>query len=521
LSRRILNPTFLFASLDFALAAASFWIASAWLFELDLDAAGRYIGPLAPRAISFAVLVMIGLMAMGLYRARQRPRTWETVARVIAGVGIGTVCFIMLFYMLPYLASGRGVLLGSMLAACILIGAGRLVLLHFVDRNPVKTRVLVIGTGPSALKIGRLRRASDRRRFEVIGYAAATERDHASAEQYPELRPVIPIENVMGFPGVDEIVVALDERRGTLPVDLLLRLKGRGIPVVDVIDFLERETGRVDLDLLSPSWFLYTQAGYTDSLFRGAKRVVDILLSTLVLALTSPIFLSVILLIWIEDGFRAPILYRQKRVGRGEIDFELLKFRSMRRDAEDGSGPQWAAGKNDDRVTRVGRVIRRFRIDELPQLFNVLSGEMSIVGPRPERPEFVKMLASEIPMFGVRHNMRPGLTGWAQLNFPYGASITDAKEKLSYDIAYIKNASVLLDLRIFLETIEVVIWGKAISMAGPPRAQKDRRGHLAADAKDQDEAPEYSRVTPVPIQRATAKPAPKDFDGPDSVAGQG
>lgn len=458
------------------LAAISFGLAAQIFFQLYSGVASmsEYIGgPLAPRAASYAALVMLGLLAMGLYRARQRPTAWETGARVIIGVSIGAVCSMMLFYLLPYLNTGRGVLAASVVGSCVLVAVGRLALLRFIDKNPVKTRIMVLGTGPNAMKIGRLRRASDRRRFEVVGYAAATEKDRETAEQFSELRPVIPMERIAEYPGVDEVVVALDERRGKLPIDALLRFKGRGIPVTDIIDFLERETGKIDLDLLSPSWFVYTRAGYTDSMFRGMKRIVDVLLSTLVIAVTAPIFAAVILLIWIDDGIKAPILYRQTRVGRGGVPFELLKFRSMRVNAEAGTGPQWAM-KDDDRVTAVGKMIRRFRIDELPQLFNVIRGEMSIVGPRPERPEFVETLSAEISMFAVRHNVRPGLTGWAQLNFPYGASVTDAREKLSYDIFYIKNASVILDLLIFLQTIEVVIWGKAISMAGAPRPQDAR-----------------------------------------------
>jgi len=494
LSKRILNPTFLFASCDFALALASFYVASLIRFQLDLDAATGSLGPILPRALSFAVAVMLGFLVMGLYRARQRPKHWETVARVMIGVVVGSVCFIMLFYLVPYLNSGRGVLIGSALVGWVLISTGRVILLRFMDKNPVKTRVLVLGTGANALKIGRLRRASDRRRFEIIGYAALTDNDRLSAEKNPELRPVITRDRIADYPGVDEVVVALDERRGTLPVETLLRFKGRGIPVTDTISFLERETGKIDLDLLSPSWFVYTPAGYTDRLFRVSKRIVDVGLSSLVFVITSPIFACVILSIWLEDGRGESTMYRQRRVGRGGIPFELLKFRSMRVNAEASTGPRWAV-KNDDRVTRVGRIIRRFRIDELPQLFNVMRGEMSIVGPRPERPEFVELLTNEIPLFNVRHNMRPGLAGWAQLNFPYGGSIRDAREKLSYDIYYIKNASLTLDLLIFLQTIEVVVWGKATSMAGPPR-EDDAEGSHYPSRRQHEPTPEKDVTAP-------------------------
>lgn len=502
MTKRILSPTFLFIAADFALGAAAYSLSYLLRYQLNIDAAGEYIGPLVPRAVSFAVLVMLGMLAMGLYRARQRPRAWETVARVSIGVLIGTVCCIVLFYFLPDLSTGRGALMGALLIAVPFVSYGRIKLLKLVDRNPVKTRVLVLGTESTALKIGRLRRASDRRRFEILGYVVVDDEDWPRAKRIPELRPLIPLRNAVDFPRVDEVVVAMDERRGVLPIDVLLQFKGRGIPVTDIVDFLERETGRIDLDLITPAWFVYTTAGYTNGLFRATKRFVDIMLSALVFSLTSPIFATVVAMIWLEDGIRTPILYRQRRVGLGGKPFELLKFRSMRTDAEAKSGPKWAV-KGDARVTRVGRLIRRFRIDELPQLLNIFRGEMSIVGPRPERPEFVEMLSREVPMFGVRHNMRPGLTGWAQLNFPYGASVTDAREKLSYDIYYLKNSGVILDLLIFLQTIEVVVWGKAISMAGAPRPAEpsSARSRHSQRAGIQGDASTRHASEPGPVTR--------------------
>lgn len=431
-----------------------------------MGAAAQAIEPLAPRAITFTFCILLGLLAMGLYRARQRPRPRETAVRVLFGTAIGGFCYILFFYLLPELNTGRGIMIGGLVIACITLGTGRLLLLPLIDRNPVKKRVLVLGTGSAALKIGKLRRASDRRGFEVAGYVKFNGTDRSLTEKDNSLlRPIIPADAVADFAGIDEVVVALDERRGTLPVEILSDIKSRGIPVTDILSFLERETGRMDIDLVSPGWFVYTKVGFTDATYRGIKRLTDILLSTLIFALTLPIFLAVILTIWIEDGVQTRVFFRQSRIGLGGRQFCLLKFRSMNIDAESETGPLWSV-KDDDRVTLVGKLIRRFRIDELPQLFNVLKGEMSIVGPRPERPEFAHLLSDKVPMFNVRHSMRPGLTGWAQLNFPYGASVTDAREKLSYDLYYIRNASLLLDMLIFLQTIEVIVCGKAVSMAG-------------------------------------------------------
>lgn len=433
-------------------------------------------GPVAPRALFFALWTMVGLLVMGMYRARQRPLPWETVARVIIGTAIGVFCCISFFWLVPELNTGRGVLSLAAIFASIMLCMGRLCLLPMLDRNPVKMRILILGVGPAALKIARLRRASDRRGFEIVGYIASNDIEWAKAEENKMLRPIIRAEAVEAFDGMDEVVVALDERRGTLPTDILLGVKSRGIPVTDIVHFLERETGRIDHDLLSPSWFVYTDAGFTDVIYRGIKRCVDVLLSALIFTLTSPIFAAVMFMIWLEDGFKASVFYKQTRVGLGGRQFQLLKFRSMDNDAESESGPAWSP-KGDDRITLVGKLIRRFRIDELPQLLNVIKGEMSIVGPRPERPEFVELLNAEVPMFNVRHSVRPGLTGWAQLNFPYGASVPDAREKLTYDLYYIKNSSLILDLLIFLQTIEVVIWGKAVSMAGS-RKSTDVRSRI-------------------------------------------
>jgi sugar transferase (PEP-CTERM system associated) len=432
LTRRILTPIFLLVSLDFLLAAGSFCLSYLLRFQLDMNAAAEYTGPLAPRAITFAFWILLGLLAMGLYRARQRPWPWETAARVLFGTAIGGFCYILFFFLLPELNTGRGVVIGGLIIACITICAGRLLLLPLIDQIRVKPRVLVLGSGSAALKIGKLRRASDRRGFEVVGYVKFDATDRSNTEKDNSLlRPEIPLDAVADFVGMHEVVVALDERRGTLPTELLSDIKSRGVPVTDILSFLERETGRIDLDFLSPGWFVYTKVGFTNATYRVIKRLTDIFLSALILALTAPIFLVVALLIWIESGGRAPVFYRQSRVGLGGRRFRLLKFRSMKVDAESKSGPLWSV-KDDDRVTLVGKIIRRFRIDELPQLINILKGEMSIVGPRPERPEFVDLLTENVPMFNVRHSMRPGLTGWAQLNFPYGASVTDARQKLSY-----------------------------------------------------------------------------------------
>jgi sugar transferase (PEP-CTERM system associated) len=258
--------------------------------------------------------------------------------------------------------------------------------------------------------------------------------------------------------GADEIVVAAVERRGRLPMGALLQCRLAGIPVIEYHDFLERETGRVDLERLQPGWLVFREGFGHRRIDTIAKRVFDIGLASIGLILTSPLILLAAIAIKLEDG--GPILFIQERVGRNGVPFDMFKLRSMREDAE-RDGPRWAA-IGDRRVTRVGRILRRTRIDELPQLVNVLKGDMSFVGPRPERPVFVQQIVESLPYFPVRHLLRPGLTGWAQLNHPYAADLADTKIKLEYDIYYVKNWSLFLDLLILAQTLRVIVWGNGV-----------------------------------------------------------
>ncbi|MGR8919092.1 MAG: TIGR03013 family XrtA/PEP-CTERM system glycosyltransferase, partial [Gammaproteobacteria bacterium] len=255
---------------------------------------------------------------------------------------------------------------------------------------------------------------------------------------------------------VEEIVVATDDRRKGLPVDDILDCKMHGIRILESAEFFERQLGKIRLDSLHPSNLIFTD-GFTQAVIVATeKRVLDVLVSALMIVATLPVMLVTAAAIYLESG--GPVLYRQERVGRRGKVFTLLKFRSMRQDAEAG-GAVWAS-QNDARVTRVGEFIRKTRIDELPQLFNVLRGDMSFVGPRPERPQFVAELAEAIPYYDLRHHVKPGITGWAQVLYPYGASINDAREKLQYDLYYLKNYSLFLDINIVLQTIQVILWRK-------------------------------------------------------------
>ncbi len=258
--------------------------------------------------------------------------------------------------------------------------------------------------------------------------------------------------------GVAEIVLAADDRRSVFPMDDLIDCKVDGIDVIDLVTFYEREKSIISLNHIYPTWFVFSDGFANGGLRSTNKRVVDIIASLMILAVSWPFMVLVTLAIWLESRCHGPIFYRQTRVGYLNQPFDVIKFRSMRTDAE-MHGAQWAK-QNDDRVTRVGAFIRKTRLDELPQLWNVLKGEMSFVGPRPERPEFVQQFVKTIPYYDKRHRVKPGITGWAQLCYPYGASEYDAVQKLQYDLYYIKNYSLFLDITIILHTIEVILWGK-------------------------------------------------------------
>jgi sugar transferase (PEP-CTERM system associated) len=421
--------------------------------------AQEMLGPMLPRGLVFAGVLFISMAAMGLYNSRQRSRLAGLLARVAASVFGGAMCITMLFYLFPSLHIGRGALL---LSVAIAFGGSVIVRTIFdtlVDEDVFKRRVLVYGSGRRAVSIARLRRRSDRRGFAVVGYVAA-DGDEASEVPADEKLPTnIDLLSLCERHRVDEIVVAMDDRRRRFPMDQLLECRLEGVEILELVSFLERETGKVRLDILNPSWMIFSEGFRQGRIHDTLERVFDIVASLLLLTVTSPIMVMTALAIKIAEGPRASIFYGQVRVGQYGRPFRLLKFRSMREDAEVDGKAQWAQ-KNDSRVTAIGAFTRMTRIDELPQILNVLRGEMSFVGPRPERPEFVEQLNERIPYYRERHTIKPGITGWAQLCYPYGSSEQDATEKLQYDLFYVKNHSLLFYLAILVQTVEVIVWRK-------------------------------------------------------------
>lgn len=411
------------------------------------------------RALVFAAIVMLGMAALGQYQPHMRTSWFGLLARQAVAFVLGGFGLVVAYYVLPQAYVGRGVLGIALIIGFVIVTGFRAGFLRLVEVDAFKRRVLILGAGKRASQIHfQMRRRSDRRGFIIVGFVP---RDGEPLKIPPELvlRHEGSLQALVRHEHVNEIVVGLDDRRGGLPMEELLECRQMGIDVTDLSTFFERESGRVQLTLTDPSWLIFSHGFDASPLRQLSKRCFDLAIAGVVLALTWPFMLMVAIAIRLESGAGKPIFYRQERVGaRGRI-FWLNKFRSMRTDAELDGVARWAH-KNDERVTRVGQFIRKVRLDELPQLWNVLKGEMSFIGPRPERPQFVADLTRKIRYYDLRHALKPGLAGWAQLRYPYGASEADAAEKLKYDLYYVKNHNLLFDLLILIQTVEVVLFAR-------------------------------------------------------------
>jgi sugar transferase (PEP-CTERM system associated) len=380
----------------------------------------------------------------------------ELVLRLIQAFGLAWVALALAFYAFPALMIGRGVSLIALPLALALMVGWRLSI-HWILRNPnFGERILIVGSGEIAIQTAREVLGRPDAGYRIVGFV---DNDPALLGKSLINPSVIGLTHQLGEivkrENIDRLVVAMGERRGQFPTDQLLHLSLSGhVSIEECASFYERLTGRVHLEMMRPSWLIFSGRG-RQARFSSATRTAFHWLVALIGAILSlPIVLITAVLIKLES--RGPIFYRQERVGKNGHTFLVTKFRSMRVDAEQ-NGPVWATA-NDDRTTRVGRVIRKIRVDEIPQFWNILKGDMSFVGPRPERPHFVQQLAKEIPYYEQRHLIAPGLTGWAQIKYPYGASIEDARQKLQYDLYYIKNQSLALDAAILFETIKTIIF---------------------------------------------------------------
>ena len=419
------------------------------------------LGLLAPACWVAFVLLACNL-AMSVYAAQLKEGFSGMLVRsLVSFCLLGSVALYLSNVAMPPVALEQGLTSTIIVISLVLVLLIRAVFFRLVDAQRLRRRVVIVGAGAKAKQIwDSVNRTSGQRAFELVGFipceAAARQVDPSLLIDLQE-----PLVDYVRRHRIDEVVVAPDDRRlgfgGRVTMNQLLDCKMNGADVVEAIAFCEKELTLIELTLLNPGWLIFSDGFQYNAVRSWAKRGFDIFASSLLLVLTWPIMLAAAFAILLESGVRQPVLYRQVRTGLNGEPFELLKFRSMRTDAEK-DGAVWAR-QNDDRVTRVGRFIRSSRIDELPQIYNVLKGEMSFIGPRPERPEFVADLMREIPYYTERHRVKPGLMGWAQLCYPYGASVEDAAQKLRYDLYYIKNHSMLLDTLIVVQTIEVVLVG--------------------------------------------------------------
>ncbi|CAN5176497.1 TIGR03013 family PEP-CTERM/XrtA system glycosyltransferase [soil metagenome] len=447
------HAVLLLGLLDFILllcAAETGWVLRAHQIGMDVHSIRERAAPL----LSFAFSLQMAMIAVGVYGVEALQSLRFAVARLIVAISLGVIFLSVLYFLIPGMTLWRSNSLYAMGFAYLFLMALRMLLGSMIGGEAFKRRLIVLGAGPRAERI-RLLEQRPGSGFIIVGYIGMNDGPQIVAEAINRTA----IYNLADFVvklGASEVVLALEERRNALPLQDLIRIKTTGVHVNDLSSFLERETGRVDLDTVNPSWLIFSDgfsAGQRLSSF--AKRLFDIIASATLLLLTGPVI--AIAAIWVKLDSKGPAFYRQQRVGLYGQEFQIVKLRTMRQDAEMHGQAIWAE-VDDPRITRLGYWLRKLRIDELPQTWTVLKGQMSFVGPRPERRQFVEGLEQQLRYYAERHMVKPGITGWAQINYPYGASIEDARHKLEYDLYYAKNYTPFLDLLILLQTLRVILW---------------------------------------------------------------
>jgi sugar transferase (PEP-CTERM system associated) len=425
---------------------------------MDGDPADKLLlQPLGPKALLFSAIMWLSMTSMGLHTRNVVDDFSGLMIRIFMSFAIGVVGSTVAFYIYPQLVLGRGIFGFALLTAFFGILFTRTLYQKIDNHRIFKRRILVLGAGDKAKIMSDLSESAHKRGQEIIGFVSID----ALPPKVNEDR-ILTVESTLldlaEENDIDEIVLAMDDRRQGFPLSGLLECKMKGIFVREVVHFLERVTGHIELNVLHPSVMIFS-SGFTRAVSPGSgKRFFDIIASTILLVIASPVIIFTATIIWLSSFGRDPVFYRQVRIGLCNMPFDVLKFRSMKVDAEK-DGAQFAK-KKDSRVTMIGAFIRTTRIDELPQLINVLRGDMSFVGPRPERPEFVLGFEQSIPHYALRHTVKPGITGWAQICYPYGETEEDTRNKLQFDLYYIKNYSLFLDMTILFQTIQVVLFGK-------------------------------------------------------------
>jgi sugar transferase (PEP-CTERM system associated) len=411
------------------------------------------------KAILVVIIYQLCLYYLDLYDLNYAVSHWDLGIRLLQGLGATSIVLAIIYYVLPHMIIGRGIALLSIVILGGTFYLWRLAITRWLlMTNKVKERLLVLGTGEMARKVVEELMKNRATGYQVVGFVSDNQEKVGMSLINPkviatteQLLPKVKEE------GINRIIVALPDRRGKLPLNSLLDCKLHGVKIEEGISFYERVTGKLLVDELRPGWLIFSDGFIRSRPALLLKTVIDFSVALFALILFLPLMFLIALLIKLDTP--GPVLYKQERVGRDGKVFTLYKFRTMLQDAEEGIGPVWAE-EDDPRITRIGNLLRKTRIDELPQLINILKKDMSFVGPRPERPFFVKQLQQEIPYYDQRHVIRPGITGWAQVRYCYASSIEDAKEKLCYDLYYIKHASILLDLFIIFETVKIVIFGR-------------------------------------------------------------
>ena len=439
--------------LDFVLlivAAETSWVVRAHQIGMHVDPMTTRLSPL----LSFAVALQMAMVAVGVYGIDALLSLRFAAARMLVAISLGVILLSMMFFMLPGTTLWRSNSLYAMILAFTFLMLVRAVFGKLLGSEGFKRRVLVLGAGPRAERIRNLATGPGAG-FVVVGHVAMNDCESVIPTAINRMH----IDNLAEHAtllNASEVVLALEERRNALPLNDLIRVKTTGVYVNELSSFLERETGRVDLDSVNPSWLIFSD-GFSSGqrLSSFGKRLFDLTASFVLVVVTLPVILVTVIAIKLES--RGPALFRQERIGLYGESFSLFKLRSMHQHAEAAGEAVWAQ-KDDPRVTRIGKWIRKLRIDELPQVWNVLRGDMSFVGPRPERPTFVSDLESRLSYYAERHMVKPGITGWAQINYPYGASLEDSRHKLEYDLYYAKNYTPFLDVLILLQTLRVILW---------------------------------------------------------------
>lgn len=407
-----------------------------------------------PEKIFYVVIVYLVLLATGLYRLDTCRDIKMSAVRLSVSMVIAFLAVSVGLFMFPDIEIWRSVSVYAIVSTYLFLISVRFFFLHFVDHESIETRVIVLGAGNRAKRV---LDSNDKKtsnvKFITFVRMGEGENEIEDAINFDEIEC---LEKFVEDNACQEVVVAIEERRGSLPVNELLACKINGTYISEAASFIERQVGALNLAMFNPSWMIFSDGfDNTKKVDLFIKRAFDIIASAILLIVSMPLLIITALAVKLTS--RGPVFYRQERMGHMGQPFDVLKFRSMSQNAEADGVPKWAQ-QNDARVTLVGKFIRKTRIDEIPQIFNVLRGDMSFVGPRPERPYFVEQLSEKIPMFDKRHTVKPGITGWAQLNYPYGASEEDSRRKLEYDLYYIKNYSIFLDLLILVQTIRVVLW---------------------------------------------------------------